>query len=31
MNTVALHSWFEASFEHARDYENPVQGVSSEV
>jgi len=31
MNTVALHSWFEASFESARGCENPVQDVSIEV
>jgi hypothetical protein len=31
MNTVALYSRFEASFESASDYENPVQDVAVEV
>ena len=31
MNTVALYTRFEATFESARDYENPVQDVSVEV
>jgi hypothetical protein len=31
MNTIALYSRFETSFESARDYENPVQDVSVEV